>query len=79
MPEALAAASTSASGGTTSFDGVVFRVDGRKETVLHTFCQEVDCTDGSLPIGVVLNVDDHLYGVTQRGGKRNAGVIYQLK
>ncbi len=68
-----------ASGGTTSFDGVVFRVDGGKETVLHTFCQEADCTDGSLPIGVVQNGDGHLYGVTQRGGKRNAGVVYQLK
>jgi uncharacterized repeat protein (TIGR03803 family) len=66
-------------GGTPNLDGVVFRVNGNTETVLHTFCQEADCTDGSLPIGVVVNSDGNIYGVTQRGGKRRAGVLYQLK
>jgi len=69
--------------GTTSsastLGGVIFQVNPDKsETVLHTFCQLADCTDGSLPVGVLVDPAGTIFGVTEHGGKRNDGVLYQL-
>jgi uncharacterized repeat protein (TIGR03803 family) len=67
-----------ASGG-SAFNGVLFQVGPDKsETVLHTFCQLADCTDGSLPVGVLADPAGTIFGVTEHGGKRNDGIIYQL-
>jgi uncharacterized repeat protein (TIGR03803 family) len=47
-------------------------------SVLHKFCQEADCTDGSLPVGVLIDQAGTIFGVTQHGGKKDNGLIYQL-
>ena len=57
-----------ASGGNAGFDGVVFRVKGGNDTVLHTFCTS-DCSDGALPeSGLVQGLDGALYGIASAGG-----------
>lgn len=67
-----------ASGG-ADFNGVIFQVGPDKsETVLHTFCQQADCLDGTAPVGAYVDPAGTIFGVTQRGGKRNDGLVYQL-
>jgi uncharacterized repeat protein (TIGR03803 family) len=67
------------SSGGSVFNGVLFQVNPDKsETVLHTFCQLADCTDGSLPVGALVDPAGTIFGVTEHGGKRNDGVVYQL-
>jgi uncharacterized repeat protein (TIGR03803 family) len=66
-------------GGGNGINGVLFQVGrDRSETVLHTFCQLADCTDGSLPLGAVVDQSGMIFGVTERGGNRNDGVLYEL-
>jgi len=68
-----------ARGGNSTSAGVIYRIGaGNDETVLHTFCEEPDCTDGSLPVGVLADGAGNLFGATQTGGKKNAGVIYEF-
>ncbi len=58
------------SNGGTSLRGTVYKLtrDG-KYSVLHSFCREADCRDGSQPVGelVIDNIGD-LYGTTEYGG-----------
>jgi len=60
--------------------GAVVRVDSTgKLTVVHSFCAQANCTDGSLPLGgVVVGTDGSLYGMTTQGGLSNAGLVYKL-
>jgi uncharacterized repeat protein (TIGR03803 family) len=68
-----------AGGGDASSSGVIYRVGvSNDETVLHTFCQQPACTDGAVPLGVVVDRAGNLFGTTQRGGKRNDGVVFEL-
>lgn len=49
------------------------------ETVLHSFCSESDCADGSSPrFGPLLDWNGALYGTTQIGGAQNLGVVYRV-
>jgi uncharacterized repeat protein (TIGR03803 family) len=50
--------------------GVVFKVDATgHETVLHSFCSQPNCADGSVPVGrLVLDAAGNIYGTTQYGG-----------
>jgi uncharacterized repeat protein (TIGR03803 family) len=50
--------------------GTVFQLDTHgNETVLHTFCAEVGCTDGLFPhAGLVMDAGGNLYGTTSFGG-----------
>jgi uncharacterized repeat protein (TIGR03803 family) len=50
-----------------------------KETVLHTFCQEANCSDGAMP-GAPLYMDGagNLYGTTEVGGQANWGTVFRL-
>lgn len=47
--------------------------------VLHSFCSQTSCTDGSYPIGQVIQASDgKFYGTTKFGGINNDGLIYSL-
>jgi uncharacterized repeat protein (TIGR03803 family) len=59
--------------------GVVYELSpgdsGYMQTVIHTF----EDTDGSAPFATpLLGPDGKLYGTTETGGSRNAGVVYAL-
>jgi uncharacterized repeat protein (TIGR03803 family) len=69
--------------------GVVFELTPKgKETVLHSFCAQKGCDDGSLPYaGLVFDTKGNLYGTTWAGGSRNyhcayhpdmCGVVFKL-
>jgi uncharacterized repeat protein (TIGR03803 family) len=52
-------------------------------SILHDFCSEPDCADGSLPQGVIEAADGSLYGVTVFGGvpkdgHAGCGTIYKI-
>jgi uncharacterized repeat protein (TIGR03803 family) len=68
-----------AGGGDAASDGVIYRVGvSNDETVLHTFCAEPGCTDGAVPLGVIVDRAGNLFGTTQRGGNKNDGVVFEL-
>jgi uncharacterized repeat protein (TIGR03803 family) len=55
--------------------GTVFKVTGKKETVLHSFTGE----DGRGPIGnLVMDSSGGLYGTTMSGGANDGGTVFQL-
>jgi uncharacterized repeat protein (TIGR03803 family) len=57
--------------------GVVFKLAGKKETVLHTF---KGSPDGDTPVaGLVMDAEGNLYGTTRWGGESyNAGTVFKL-
>jgi len=59
--------------------GVSFKLTPQgKETVLHSFCAQTNCTDGAEPkAGLASDHHGHLYGTTVYGG-RGAGVVFKL-
>lgn len=72
---------TTQAGGIFNFNGgTVFSVDlGGAETVLHSFCAESNCGDGSTPYGgVILDTLGNLYGATSGGGRYDDGVVFSL-
>lgn len=64
-----------ASGGGTTFDGVIFEYDPPFATlnVIHDF----DYTDGSVPDGDLVEVSNKLYGLTVYGGYYEYGIIFE--
>src|ERR1019366_2355105 len=80
--------STTSSGGSSSgsAEGTVFKLspngDGSwTEAVLHTFCLQSGCPDGSVPgLGsLIFDTTGNLYGTTLGGGNgNNAGVVFEL-
>lgn len=71
--------------GTSAFrgaygEGTVFKVaaDGGV-TALHNFCAQANCTDGSRPIGALLQASNgNFYGTTAAGGAYGYGAIFEL-
>lgn len=63
--------------------GVIFSaaVDG-KETVLYSFCSEPNCSDGSSPVGgLIEDRSGNLYGTTELGGINEGGpggVVFEI-
>jgi uncharacterized repeat protein (TIGR03803 family) len=55
-------------------DGVLFRIgkDGKGFKVVHNFCSAANCSDGNLPVALILGQDGNLYGATEGGGSINA-------
>lgn len=50
-----------------------------KLTVLHSFCREDGCPDGSVPwSSLMFDADNHLIGTTLQGGAMNKGAIFKL-
>jgi uncharacterized repeat protein (TIGR03803 family) len=69
--------------GGSSGDGIVFKLapssNGRKETVLYSFCSLQNCSDGSEPYaGVVLDAAGNVYGTTSGGGTSGYGAVFKL-
>jgi uncharacterized repeat protein (TIGR03803 family) len=66
--------------------GVVFKLTPTgKETVLHSFCAQLNCTDGAFPLAApILDEKDNLYGTNSgfgAGGGLNCpgcGVVFKL-
>jgi uncharacterized repeat protein (TIGR03803 family) len=65
--------------------GVAFKVVGKKETVLHSFCSENNCKDGTyLHSGLIMDATGNLYGTAVFGGDVNCdypygcGVVFKL-
>jgi uncharacterized repeat protein (TIGR03803 family) len=65
--------------------GVVYMVSpSGAETVLHSFCEEVDgqvtCPEGYLPVGTpALDADGHLFGSAERDDNFSGGDIFRIK
>ncbi len=49
-------------------DGSVFSVTSKGENILHTFCSESNCADGSGPLGLTQDKTGNLYGAANQGG-----------
>jgi len=69
--------------GGTQNDGVVFELapDGTQShySVLHDFCSETNCTDGSEPAAAVtLDSSADIFGTTGRGGDNNYGTVFEI-
>jgi uncharacterized repeat protein (TIGR03803 family) len=71
--------------GTTEFggayeEGTVFKLapDGT-ETVLYSFCAEINCTDGAYPLaGLIMDAAGNLYGMAPNGGTYGGGTVFRL-
>jgi uncharacterized repeat protein (TIGR03803 family) len=72
---------TSTLGGAYS-EGAIFKLtqkgDTVNSTVLHSFCEQADCADGSEPNGSLTLKSGQLYGATAIGGANNTGLIYRI-
>ena len=47
-------------------------------TVVHSFCTQVACPDGSSPYARLLAYDGKLYGTTYQGGAHNYGTVFSI-
>jgi len=74
---------TTALGGTAAW-GTIFEFvpngkGGYKFKLLHSFCAQANCADGSDPIaGLVIDSAGNLYGTTKFGGAQNGGTAFEL-
>lgn len=72
---------TTSDGGAHSAGTVYKLAPGGAQSVLYSFCSEVNCVDGRSPLsGVVMDKLGALYGATVLGGRRNqnAGTVFRL-
>jgi uncharacterized repeat protein (TIGR03803 family) len=70
---------TTAVGGANS-EGTIFKVtSGGTLTTLYSFCAQTNCTDGSDPVGgLVQAADGNFYGTTYHGGTNNFGTVFKI-
>jgi len=59
--------------------GTVFKITpaGTLKT-LYNFCAQTGCTDGSVPVGLVLASNGNLYGTTQYNGANGYGTVFEI-
>jgi uncharacterized repeat protein (TIGR03803 family) len=64
----------------TTDAGNVFKIGPRGvETILHTFCQQQGCTDGSEPAtNLTRDKSGNLYGTADSGGAYGNGVVFEI-
>jgi len=80
MDPAGALYGTTAYGGLAG-EGVAFKLVGKKETVLHSFCSWPNCDDGAyIGSGLIMDAAGNLYGTATFGGDTDCGcgVVYKL-
>jgi hypothetical protein len=60
--------------------GTIYKIEGRKESVLHSFCSLDHCADGSEPGGGggLLLKGGNVYGTTWKGGTYDQGVVFEF-
>jgi uncharacterized repeat protein (TIGR03803 family) len=60
--------------------GTVFSLDlgTGSETVLHSFCRKLNCSDGAYPSSGLKDVNGRLYGTTYRGGTGGRGTVFSI-
>jgi uncharacterized protein (TIGR03437 family) len=65
--------------GGTDGEGTVFRITtGGTLTTLYSFCSQTYCTDGTNPVGGVIQASDgNLYGTTSQGGT-GYGTVFRI-
>ena len=71
--------------GTTAYAGrygagTVFSIDPSTgaDTVLYSFCSQLNCTDGLQPYASLIDVKGTLYGTTDSGGTSDYGTVFSL-
>jgi len=59
--------------------GTVFQITPAGSfTMLHSFCPQSGCADGSAPQGLLPGSDGNLYGTTGSGGANGMGTIFRI-
>ena len=68
------------SGGGTTGGGTVFRITpGGAETVIYSFSEAQNSTDGYDPVaGLILASDGNFYGTTKNGGTNDPGAVFKI-
>jgi uncharacterized repeat protein (TIGR03803 family) len=67
------------SGGANDYGSVFKLTTAGQLTVLHSFCSQAKCVDGSFPSGTLIQSGNGtLYGATESGGAKGIGTIYKL-
>jgi uncharacterized repeat protein (TIGR03803 family) len=67
-------------GGGANGEGTVFKLTiTGAHTIVHSFCAQSGCADGSVPYASLLqSTNGTFYGTTVYGGSSNGGVVYSL-
>jgi uncharacterized repeat protein (TIGR03803 family) len=58
--------------------GTAFQLVGTAFTVLHPFCNWLNCLDGGRPTALIQGSDGNFYGATSSFGAHNGGVIFKV-
>ena len=60
--------------------GTIFQISpGGVLTTLHTFCSQLNCTDGGTPsVGLIQGLNGNFYGETDLGGANQQGILYEI-
>jgi uncharacterized repeat protein (TIGR03803 family) len=60
--------------------GVIFKIgkDGSGFQVVHNFCSQANCADGSTPVGLIQTKDGNFYGSVSSGGAHGFGAIFKM-
>jgi uncharacterized repeat protein (TIGR03803 family) len=69
------------SGGGANGWGTVFSLDPTNgaETVVYSFCGQLNCIDGSEPtVAGLVSLNSYLYGTTVQGGTNGVGTVFSL-
>ena len=77
-PKTKGAFGTSYGGGEFGYGGTLYRILGNKSTVVYSFCQQTNCTDGAGPTTPLTAHGSALYGTTSEGGAFNKGIVFSV-
>ncbi len=60
--------------------GTIYTVNpSRQLTVLYNFCSQAGCTDGTNPLGALIeDASGNLYGTAENGGANGYGVVFEI-